>query len=199
MSNISLLLHEPVIISDSFTRANSAVTLGNTETGQAWTTGSGTWGISTGRAYCVTAVTGDTRFIETNTPDYTAECILNGILMTGNVSFPSLVIHGLDVNNYIYARLYNGNLELYKKDGGVVTSLASVATTTSDNTDYLVKVSCLGNVIKISVNNALLITYTLAGGDTKFAAYTKVGVRMNKAGTPASNAARWDNFKVEVT
>ena len=41
------------VASDTFTRANSAVTLGSTEVGAlAWTANVGTWGISSNQAYC---------------------------------------------------------------------------------------------------------------------------------------------------
>lgn len=42
-------------ISDDFNRANSAVTLGTSTSGQSWENLSGTWGISTNRAYAVTS------------------------------------------------------------------------------------------------------------------------------------------------
>ena len=45
-----------LVASDTFTRANSTTTLGTAETGGAWSTTSGTWGINTNQAYVVTGV-----------------------------------------------------------------------------------------------------------------------------------------------
>lgn len=41
-----------VVVSDSFTRANSAVSMGTADTGQTWLANDGTWGITSNRAYC---------------------------------------------------------------------------------------------------------------------------------------------------
>lgn len=183
-------------VSDGFNRTDSILTLGNAETGQPWTA-VGTWGISSGRAYCVSDVNGDLVLLDTNVINAIITCITNGQLNGVNTNYPYLAFHGLNSSDILTVRFYSGQLYLNKKDAGVNTTLAQTAMITTDNVDYLFKVTCRGTNIIVNVNGTDRLNYTLTGGDTKFAAYTKVGMMLARAGTPTITA-KWDNFKVEV-
>lgn len=56
-------------ITDSFNRANSTTTMGNTDTGQTWVPNSGTWGISSNQAYLVSATSQATTVFESTVAD----------------------------------------------------------------------------------------------------------------------------------
>lgn len=182
---------------DSFNRTDSAASLGVADTGQSWSALSGTWGISSNRAYNVSDVNGEVATIDAGVANFTLSAILNGQTSATHQRFFNIVFHGLDSLNFLFTRISINDVQLYKNVAGVLTSLASVAIVAVDNTDYLFKVVCSGNSIDIYVDGVLKISHTLAGGDTAFAAYTKAGLRLTKGGTPVGTA-RADEFIVQV-
>lgn len=118
----------------------------------------------------------------------------------------------LDANNFLLGDWDGTNgttLRIWKRDGGVYTSLAaSAALTLSNSTDYWVRFDKTGNVLTVELftvdpaaNPAAVatstVTYTLTGADaTKFGA----GV-LGNAGiwiTPATTASRYDDFRLEA-
>jgi len=174
---------------------------GNAETGQPWVPVTGTWGINGNKAYCVSdASSGYMAWVDSGVADGILDCTVRGIIASG-VDFhePALVIRANDANNILRVGILNGGLTLGKIDGGAWTQLANAAQATLDNTDYAIRVIMIGNNIRIYVDGTEKISYTLAGGDTKYAAYTKHGFRTGLGGNPASKtAARWDNFKFQT-
>lgn len=56
--------------SDTFTRVDSAVSLGTADVGGAWTAGRGTWGIQTNQAYMATGTTGTIPFAYMTLPEF---------------------------------------------------------------------------------------------------------------------------------
>lgn len=184
-------------VSDTFPRADSAVSLGSAETGQIYQVVSGTWGISANKAYTVTDTHNDRVIIETGLKNAVLESVVHGQYMLPDQRIPILMFRYYDVNNRLQIGLDNGSIVLYKMDGGAFTSLASVAQTTTDDFDYTLKIAYTENNIEIFVNGTSKITYVLSGGDTKYAQYTKIGMRLVKNGAPTFNC-RWDNLKVEV-
>jgi hypothetical protein len=183
-------------IKDNFNESDSATTMGKTDSGQSWIPKTGTWGISTNKAYSVTDAVGDLVLVDSGITDPVIQCTLNGTLNSVvNFRVPQLGFRGLDSSNFLLADMVNGTVRLLKFDGGVFTTLTTTATTTSDNTDYQVCIVCNNLSITIYVNGVSKITYTLAGGDTKYVEYTKMGFRLAKGGAPAT-AARWDALLV---
>jgi hypothetical protein len=89
------------LVFDSFNRADSASTLGNADTGQAWSAVVGTWGITSNRAYPVTASGTGTAAINTGlNPAATpmqVSAYLHGFT-TGN--YPVLFLGGATGNNH---------------------------------------------------------------------------------------------------
>ena len=188
---------------DTFTRADSALTLGSDSTGKAWTAVSGTWGISSNKAYSASDANFDIATIASGGKDGIWEATVSGTLASAvNYRIPALVFRYLDGLNFLLAYLLNSGLYLAKIDGGSLTALGAQLATTADGTDYLLRVVAAGNeitVVVLSPGDLALnagIWYTLAGGDTKYNAYTTSGMVLIKAGSPAT-AARWDGFKVQ--
>jgi hypothetical protein len=188
------------IVSDTYTRADSALTLGNAETGQAYTAVAGTWGVSSGKAYSASDTNVDVAVIESGLADCTVSVVMNGDVNTGanNFSIPQLLLRYADANNFLILNGVDNVVGLSKIDGGVGSSLVSSgATTTTDNMDYSYRTVLSGNSITVYKDGTSVLTHTLAGGDTKYAAYTQHGFRLRKSGTPSYNA-RWDSFVIEA-
>lgn len=115
------------------------------------------------------------------------------IAYTGYVSVPQLstnaglIFRYTDINNFYHFRIYNGNVELYKKVGGTMTKVASAPYSAALNQWHILKVIAIGNQIKGYVDNVLQIDWTnsiteLASG--------KIGFRS------ASPLAIFDDAKV---
>jgi hypothetical protein len=69
---------EQFVVRDRFGRADSALTLGSAETGQAWTAQQGTWGISSNQAYVAALGAGlpQVATIDSGLTEYTLRCKL---------------------------------------------------------------------------------------------------------------------------
>jgi len=186
------------VVSDSFTRANSTTSAGTTDTGQAWSPLVGTWGIASNRVYCVSDANGDILSVDTGITNSTISAIFNCQTSGANQRFFNLMFHGLDATNFLFARISGSSLQLYKNAAGVLTQLAAVAITPpADGVDFVLRATCIDNLVSLYVDGALLLNHTLAGGDTAYSAYTKAGLRLSKAGTPTM-PCRADNFTVVV-
>ena len=187
-------------VQDTFTRADSASTMGTTEVGsKTWTAGAGTWGISSNKAYSVTDANSDKATLDSGLADAHLRCTVRGTFNHAtNYRMSVLTFRYIDANNFLMVDLYNGNVRLGKVDVGVTSNLASVAQTTADDTDYAVRVEYVGTSVLVYVNEVLKITHTLAGGDaTKYLTQTVAGFLLSKGGSPAT-AARWDDFAVQA-
>lgn len=188
-----------VILRDGFNRADNALTMGNANTGQAWSSDSGTWGILSNKSYCVSDTDGNTTTSEAlSTSDYSVSCTITGQTVTAaDRRIIGLCFRGLDSINILRARIMQGAIALQKFDAGVITALASSAFSDVDGVAYTYRVLCQGNNVKVFVDGTLYIDFTLSGGDVKYAAYTKVGFRLTKTAT-ASIPANSDNILVEA-
>lgn len=163
---------------------------------EGWTNVAGTLAVTGGtKGYFSSDANGDLAVRETGLADCVVSCRINGDLNGAGYSIPQVVFRYADVDNFLYVSNDNTRIYLNKFDGGVFASLTNAASTTSDNTDYTIGIEANGNSIVVKVDGATKITYTLSGGNTKYSAYTKHGVRLSKGGTP-SYTATWDNFIV---
>jgi hypothetical protein len=177
----------PNVVLDTFTRADTTSGLGTSDTGQAWTAGQGTYGISGSKAYSVTAVDGDRTVIETGIADHRAT-----VTVTGNsgVTSPSLIARATDANNGYVISLSTGTLRLFKMVAGAYTAIGSSASLTLADGDTLA-ISAKGSTITGYKNGVSVITAT----DTTFAAGTKAGLRVGGN----SGLLRYDDFKVQAS
>lgn len=143
------------LVRDSFDRPNAA-SLGNADTGQSWVVDSGATGITGSKAS-----PGDSGMVHISevAADGVIEAIVRGTLSGAARSLPQLNFRFSDSNNYWQIRLNDGQLRLNKIEGGLFSTVASVAMTTTDNTDYELKAECRQNTIQCFVNKVLRITY----------------------------------------
>lgn len=183
-----------VAIADTFTRVDSATTLGSTEIGAAaWVAqGTSVWGISSNKAY-TTAAASATVLVESG---------LNDLDITGKITFntggtlPGLVFRALDDTNRlgIFLDTTADQFQLWKMDAGTNTHIsAAVGSVVVDPAiEYTVRVVAQGTRILGYLNGTPVMDYTLAGADaTKYvgAGYTKVGFR-------GSTQNRYDDLSV---
>ncbi len=183
------------LVSDTFTRADNASSLGNAETGQAWVPGNfgdiavlPTYGVSGNKAYCPNG--GD----QTD-PHEWAESGFADVTITANVTvtgpaYLGLLFRRLDSSNYFSARLNTAtnDLTLLRNLGGVRANRASVALAQGDPQVIALKVVLSGTSILVYADTVLLITYT----DSNFQTATKHGLYINAL----MSTARIDNFLV---
>jgi hypothetical protein len=183
--------------SDSFTRADSASSLGTADSGQAWSAPSGTWGISGNKAYSASATNGD----RANLPAGVRDAVFSVDITSDNysVSNPGLMVRFVDNSNFLYVDLQGGNARILKVVANATTSLASAAFTPTNSVTYNLKAACYGDVIALYVDNVLKATTTLSGDDSTLfsgATATGVGLRFGKSsGTPSLT---WDNLAVRL-
>lgn len=157
----------------------------------------GTWGTTGGRIYSVSDTSMDLVSINARSNNYRLSCVTNGqISDINNQRFINIIFRLNDATNYLMTRITGGNLHLYKCVAGTLSLLTQVATGNTNGVDYLFTVRCQDNDIRISVNGVQLLQYTLSGGDTVFAAYTKAGLRLTKTGTPTL-PANAENFRID--
>lgn len=193
------------VLEDFFNRANSTTSIGG-----EWTATTGTWGVTSERGYSVTDANADLiTYDPGDLQDGTLEILLRGTLASATVyRVPVLCFRiledylgAIDTNNYLCLRLRatatntGGAIDLRKVDGGTESSLTETAVTTSDGTDYVVRVRFEGNRIRVWVDDVELITYELQGLNLKYLEGVRVGVRWDTGGAPAT-AARFDNVRV---
>jgi len=169
-----------LLISDSFDRANNASSLGNTDTGQTWTTFTGVPRIISNQA---SATTGIYRgYIETGITD----CVLSAKIVDVDSSGAALMFRIADVNNRYYVGVYPASLIFGKFVAGVQTAISTI--TLDFVEDEIVKVIVNGTSIKVYVNDTLQVDTT----DSDLATGTKCGIGMG------TSDDYLDDFKIEA-
>lgn len=185
------------IVRDTFTRADSAVTLGNTELGGAWVVSSGTWGVASGKAYSVDGVAGNRVQIDSLRVDARLSVLMTTTDWT--VRQPQVVFRLSATTVWLGFSITDAGLVLVKRDGGGFTTLATGTFTPVNGTTYRLDVEYSGNTIMAWIDGVYIVAYALTGGDiTSFnqAGATTIGMRLNGSGTDAANATRWDDLTV---
>jgi hypothetical protein len=188
-----------VLVHDTFTRADSATTLGNTELpGTPWVPlaqGVGTtstWGILTNRAYMATNTGGalyELAVVPTGLADVDVQAVVAWGANAGGVF--GLALRCKDKDNVISFRLGEATDDLIvrKTVGGVSTTIASAAVTINTNTAYRLRVVVVGSLLKAYVNGVLLITVS----ETDLQSETQHGLF---AQTSGSTLYTFDDFVV---
>lgn len=170
-------------ITDSFNRANSALTLGSTDTGQAWTADLGTWGIDTNRAYVASSGGQNIVTVESGVADCTITATF--VLVPDG---QRIVFRAVDASNYLFLNVEGTGtvLHLYSYIAASFGHIASASYSWSAGD--VVSVVLSGQNIIANVNGAEIISTTSALLQTA-----------TKHGLGADNTtARWDAFSITV-
>ena len=180
-------------ITDSFTRANSTTSLGDTTTGQVWTAHTGGWGISSNQGYQSTPTNDAMATVESHS---LSNCTISADITSGALGYlGGLLFRYLNVNNCWVARL-NTNagsnaLELYRRSGGTWTLVGSWSPAgLAASTTYALSVVLLGSSITVKLNGTTRITAT----NSQEADATRHGLYGHAVSN--SGAMRWDNFSI---
>lgn len=166
-----------VTITDSFNRADSATTLGNTDTGQPWSilTPATTFGISSNKAYIITGNAQRHAVVDAAVSDCTVTVTVSGDTDTG------MCFRATDTDNLW---ITNG-ANLFKRVATNFTSMGTFAYTTGDTISAVLS----GTSIILKKNGSTLLSLTDSFNQTA----TKHGLRNFN-----SLASRWDDFSITV-
>lgn len=171
------------IVSDTFTRADSTTTLGNAETGQAWSALAGTWGISSNTAYTTTTTAPGSAVVDSGV----SNCIIKAKIATQQGG-AYVAFRAVNATNFLFFGNNGGTAyKLYKLVANILTEVGSYAQAPQNGDS--IKITAIGNTITCYVNDIQLIQATIADLNTA-----------TKHGFCSYNAtnARWDDFSVEA-
>ncbi len=177
--------HQPSV-SDTFTRADSLTTLGNADTGQAWSAAGGTWGINSNQAYLPSPANTNAAWIDGGLSDFVFTCDMkfedagDGIMFRGT---------GAAVDDGFLFYLDTGAAHLLVPGFG--SSLFNVGGTYTVGTTYTMKVLTSSTTLQCSINGSLIGSVSSGTNLTS----THVGLR--SGGSTA--AKRWDTLSVFPT
>lgn len=168
-----------VNIVDSFNRADSALLLGVTDTGELWTPDRGVWGISTNRAALITSVlTPNIATVPVPVTDYTIQVDLT---VAGGLNSGGPVFRYVDLNNYWYIQANNSGTSRLREVVAGVDSIRS-----SGDGGLTAKVILTGNSVDWYIDDT-----------QQSAPVNDAVVNGTRAGLEAySNTTRLDNFSV---
>jgi hypothetical protein len=182
----------PMIVSDTFSRADSTTALGTADTGQTWVAGVGTYGISGNKAYPVSAGDGDRAVIETGVVGQKVTATVTVGATTGTGPSVSLIARATDASNGYLFNLSNNTAQarIFKMVAGAYTVLGGAVTANVVDGDAE-SLSVKGATITVLKNGVVILTTT----DSTFTTGTKAGFRVGAS----SGTVRYDDFKVQAS
>jgi len=154
LSNAEILQNytgQQYIVSDTFTRADSATTLGNAETGQPWVVLNSTWGVSGSKAYC--AGLGGDACIYTDSGVSDCEVSCDMLVPAAGVE-TWMVVRAQDNANFIMVGLNASSMFVYYRNGGVWNMWSNFGSTTLGTT-YNFKFVLQGSKMILYVDSVL--------------------------------------------
>lgn len=198
--NLGVLRRGGAIVADTFTRADSAVTLGSAETGQAWSALSGTWGISGSKAYLASTTAQAVAIVESGAADadVSVDVTLSASASRADVGIAFRVI---DDNNYLLAaftKTASDAITIFKRSAGAFTQLAILSGAGNINgSTYTFRVRVRGTSVEVFRDGESKLAHTLSGADqTAYGAATKHGLRLNWGASNDDGGSRFDNFRI---
>lgn len=178
---IKLVTTTNKVASDSFNRADSAASLGNADTGQAWIVRSGTWGISSNAArLVVNSVSADAALIDSGISNVRVKVTFSIFSVVQRLEFRST-----DVDNRFIVTV-STNYVLYRVQAGALTTLGTYNSAPANGD--IVEVVANGSSIIVNINGVQRISVTDSFNQTA----TKHGLSANNA------SCRYDDFSIET-
>ena len=187
-------------IKDLFDRADSTTTAG-----ADWTATTGTWGTIGERLYSATDADADFITRDAALKDGLILAVVRGttnhdsVYRTLSLAFRIREDYAgaIDTTTCLLVRILgtgiNAVVDLRKNDGGTEASLKTGAFTNVNGTDYLLWIFFVGSYIRVWGDGVEVISHELLGTDLKYRDYPRVGIRLDKAGSPGT-AARADSY-----
>ncbi len=183
-----------VLVSDNFNRSNSTNNIGSAQTGQAWTSLNGTWGISSNQAYASTNGDGNLVAIAATEPATEVSARFSGMV---NGHYPGLIARAENTTKFYVVEVSgeNGHLWLY---GSANDPLGESSNGTVANGDLVtLRTETLSGATRVTVlrNGTQLFQYTDSASDRPAGNY--YGLRNGVvSGTPGS--LRFDDFELKT-
>ena len=163
-------------ITDSFNRANGAI--GSTDTGQVWTSFSGTWEVDTNQAKISSAGGTQNHVVVEST---VSDCTITATMAVGDDG--GLCFRASDDNNLFVTSGLGG--QLYRRTAGGFTSIGTFASFSASD---VMRIVLSGTSISVFKNGVLGVAVTDSQGTTN----TKHGLRIY------AFPHRIDNFSITV-
>ena len=196
-NNVGSASAPAIITCDDFSRAASTGTALNLRPVQtpaicgsttAWATNLGTWSISSGQLAATT--TNATATVNAGLTDVSAEATVVGANGTSRIAGVA-INHTGGTRIYLAAALSGpGTAQLLLVNGNTVSTLTSATATITATT--VVRITRVGAAVTVSVNGALVISFTLSAGNvTTLSGGTRTGLYWNSGTT-----IRFTNFLV---
>jgi hypothetical protein len=196
MAAVSITPLVPVF--DSFNRADAAI--GTSTSGHTWIAQSGTWDISTNRAYRSSSAMQSTVVIDSG---FTTCSLSVDATLPAGLNDAGVVFAGTDDNNYLLLVFESGGpalheLRLWKRDAGAFTLLSgphAVPNYASTTKRVRVEWAAATGEIGIWFDYVQITTLTLGSADqAKYATGTRQGLRENAV--PAGDKTYFDNYSL---
>lgn len=193
------------LLSDTFTRADSASSISSLETpATAWTVQSGTWGIRSNQGYCVTTATGSQLYhqitIDAGVGKTDGTLSVDMKRGSGNTSM-MLITRWQDANNFIAVEISGSgatshSFTLYKRVAGTFTIIgaANTSVTLSVGATMNMKIVTSGNSITTYRDGILIHNAT----DAAFNTSTVQGL-LRSTGPADAGTSNFDNFLMATT
>lgn len=169
-------------IKDTFTRADSATSMGQTDTGESWETLKGTWGIKGGKAYTTTCAAPGFTVVNGGTTEGLLE-----IAIPTNAQDAKIFVRFINNTNFIQLTNIGSKYQLSKSVNSVTTLLGETNGLAPASGDQI-KIETVGSNIIVSINGVVKINAiepTIKG--------TKFGI-----GSWCNSTIRFDNFTFSV-
>lgn len=183
----------PSFITDTFTRADNASSLGTTETGgQTWATVGATWGISSNQAYVSSFTSRAAATVEVGS---TSMRLAARVYASAISTYPFLVAGYVDIDN-TYQLVNNGDrrLQLTCRVSGTNTAIYDGGSSSLASGD-LIEVQLVqsgGTQITVKRNGSTVYTGTDSTSGRPLG--TRAGIAL-----PADTlGCRWDDFEAEA-
>jgi hypothetical protein len=176
-----------LIVSDTFTRADSAVSMGSTEAGaRVWAPLAGVWGISANQAYLAVASAEAATAVDSGV----SSCTIS-MRLSAAPGGQGIVFRAQDAANYWRAVFFLGSFYLQKNVAGVIANVPGSPVAIAPALNDVIKVILLLDSVIVKVNE--IQRYNLV--DAQFQAATKHGLAQSSTG---DITFRYDDFSINV-
>lgn len=189
-----------IIVSDSFNRADNPTSLGTADTGQAWTSVSGVWGIDSGDGVRFSSGTGTSghAIIEGTLTDVIVKATLvNPSSVASFAGLTGILVRYFDSTHYFtlsYEKFPGPTYELrlHRTYGGTATVFSETKTLSDGDT---ISVACCGSLFQVYVNDVLQGSYNDGFNPQLYG--TQYGLDSYDGTVPVgSTVSKFDNFLV---
>lgn len=190
LEDLSMTVADPTpglttIVNDTFNRADSASSMGTSDSGHVWTALQHTWGISSNTAYDTSSSSDGTCYVDSSNADCTLQVTLSTFGSKAGFTF-----RVQDINNHYIIRVQSSPTDVvcFRRESGTYNLQASNSISAPANGD-VVKLVLRGPLAMFFINGVLKLAFT----NSTFSTETEHGLHTLNDGT-----TRFDNFTVKI-